>query len=237
MKKKGIAVVVGASQGIGACVAQGLAADGYQLVLLARHHEKLLELAASISLATHEKPIVHALDITQQEQLAEVFSTLCGLQKPIDVLVNAAGHYTHGTLDETVAELRYTLETNVIAQFAILKYIVPIMQQQQSGYIFNIASRAGKIGMPDRGVYAASKFALVGLSESLYRELAAHHVKLTTICPSWVNTAMANEAKTTLLPEQMIQPADILHTIRYLLALSASVCVRELSMECGLNVF
>jgi len=97
--------------------------------------------------------------------------------------------------------------------------------------------RAGKIGMHDRGVYAASKFALVGLSESLYRELAAHHVKLTTICPSWVNTAMATEAKTALLPEQMIQPADILHTIRYLLALSASVCVRELSMECGLNVF
>ena len=82
------------------------------------------------------------------------------------------------------------------------------------------------------GIYGASKFALVGLSESLYRELAPLNIKVTTLCPGWVNTQMAKDANTPFPDEEMIQPDDILRAIRFLLNLSPHACIRELVIEC-----
>ena len=106
------------------------------------------------------------------------------------------------------------------------------MRAQRTGYIVNIASRAGKIGFAGEGVYCAEKFGLVGLSESVYRELAGDGIKVTTLCPGWVNTDMAQAAGTPLSAPDMIQPADILQTIRWLLSLTPATCVREVVIEC-----
>jgi len=106
------------------------------------------------------------------------------------------------------------------------------MKQQKSGFIINVASRAGKISYADSGIYSASKFGLVGLSESLYKKLAPFGIKVTTICPGIVDTQMASEAATKLSSEEMIQPIDIMETIRWLLKLSMSTCVKEAVIEC-----
>ncbi len=110
------------------------------------------------------------------------------------------------------------------------------MRQNGRQYSCNIASLAGKYGFPDGGLYSASKFGLVGLSESLYREFSACGVKVTAICPGWVNTDMARKAGATVEDEEMIQPSDILKSIRYLLDLSGPACVRELAIECSKSV-
>lgn len=81
-------------------------------------------------------------------------------------------------------------------------------------------------------MYCAEKFGLVGLSESVYRELAGDGIKVTTLCPGWVNTDMAQAAGTPLSAPDMIQPADILQTIRWLLSLTPATCVREVVIEC-----
>lgn len=101
------------------------------------------------------------------------------------------------------------------------------MKQQQSGYIFNVASRSGKVGFAGSGGYSASKFGLVGLNESLYRELTPQGIKVTALCPAWVNTKMAREAGTPLEAGEMIQPDDLFETIRWLLNLSSGACVKE----------
>jgi NAD(P)-dependent dehydrogenase (short-subunit alcohol dehydrogenase family) len=101
------------------------------------------------------------------------------------------------------------------------------MKKQQSGYIFNVASRSGKVGFAGNGGYGASKFGLVGLSESLYRELTPQGIKVTALCPAWVNTNMAREAGTPLEADEMIQPEDVFETIRWLLSLSSGACVKE----------
>jgi short-subunit dehydrogenase len=106
------------------------------------------------------------------------------------------------------------------------------MKQQKAGYIFSIASRAGKIGYVDIGVYSASKFGLVGLSESLYKKLAPFGIKVITICPGLVDTQMASETATKLSSEEMIRPIDIMETIRWLLKLSMSTFMKKVVIEC-----
>ena len=103
---------------------------------------------------------------------------------------------------------------------------------KEAGYIFNVASRPGKIGYTDTGIYSASKFGLICLSESFYKKLAPYGIRVTMICPGIVDTQMASETATKLSSEEMIQPTDIMKTIRWLLKLSVSTCVKEVVIEC-----
>ena len=236
MHKNGLAIVIGASQGIGECVAEGLASDGYQPVLIARNSEKLHRLEERISTQGYQRPIVCPLDITEYEAASNVMRDIAALEKPIDIIVHSAAGYVGGTLGEDVEHFRQILDVNVVAHYAVLKSLIPILKQQQHGYVFTIASRAGKYGFPGAGIYGASKFALAGLSESLYRELAPLNIKVTTLCPGWVNTQMAREANTPLQDDEMIQPEDILHAIRFLLNLSKNACIKELLIECTKSI-
>jgi short-subunit dehydrogenase len=139
--------------------------------------------------------------------------------------------FIDGSLNEPVDSFKKIIEINVVAQYAVLKTVTEIMKKQQSGYIFNIASRAAKYGFSDGGIYGSTKFAFVGLTESLYRELAPLGIRVTSLCPGWVNTEMAKTAGTPLKEEEMIQPNDLLNTIRYLLNLSENVCIKEIVIE------
>lgn len=230
MQHKGLAIIVGASQGIGKCVAEGLAQDGYQAVLIARNGAKLEQLAESIS-AKGARPLIYPLDICDHAAVAKVAREIIDLGKPIDVIVNCAAAYVKGTLSEEVSEVRRILETNLLGHYTLLQLLVPVLKEQRNGCIFTIASRAGKHGFPGVGIYGASKSALIGLSESLYRELAPMGVKVTTLCPGVVNTEMATATGTPLTGDAMIQPDDILQAIRFLLRLSKNACVKELVME------
>lgn len=236
MQKKGLAVIIGASQGIGECVAKGLASDGYRPVLIARNGEKLRQLAESISASSHQRPIVYPLDITDYEASSDVMGQIVGLGTPIDIIVHSAAAYVKGSLGEEVASVRHILEANLVAHYAVLQAMVPILKQQRHGYVFTVASRAGKYGYPGVGIYGASKSALIGLSESLYRELAPLNIKVTTLCPGWVNTQMAQDAETPFQDEEMIQPEDILQAIRFLLGLSKHACIKELVIESSKSV-
>jgi short-subunit dehydrogenase len=230
---KGLAIVTGAGRGIGAAVAKGLAQDGYRVVLIARNKENLDKIRREIiqSNSRADPPLVRPMDITAY---ADVDSEIRALHKtcgPIDILVNAAGIFMDGSLNEPVENFKKILETNLTAQYALLQTVTELMKMQQNGYIFNIASRAATYGFPGGGIYGATKFAFVGLTESLYRELPPLGIRITSLCPGWVNTEMAQEAGTPLKEEEMIQPGDLLQTIRYLLNLSENVCVKEIVLE------
>ncbi len=95
-----------------------------------------------------------------------------------------------------------------------------------------VASRAGKVGFGHGGSYGASKFGLVGLNESLYREFADSPIRVTAICPGWVNTDMAQSPKCPVEPDYMIQVEDIFGTLEWLLSLSPQTCVKEVLIEC-----
>ncbi len=240
MSKIPIAIITGASRGIGESVAIGLAQDGYKTILISRSERKLTKVKEEIDYVLKDKtelsPVIYPVDVTDYESSKKIIKQVIEKYNRIDVLVNNAGIWAQGSLDASEDELSKVLNTNLVAPFALLKEVVPVMKQQKKGYIFNIASRAGKYGFPGAGTYVSSKFALVGLSESLYRELAEYKVKVTSISPSWVNTDMAKEAGSAIAKEEMIRPEDITETIRYLLKLSPSTYIKDVTIECRLRI-
>lgn len=225
------AIITGATKGIGRALASGLAKLGYQTCIIGRNNNDLNSLSKQIIESGALQPAIFQLDITNTGEVKNTIKKIIADFGRIDVLVNNAGIYIDGTADIEEADFRKLIETNLTAQFIFLHEIVPVMKAHHSGYIFNIASRAGKIGFAGSGAYSASKFALVGLNESLYRELVPLGIRVTALCPGWVNTKMAFEAGTPLQKDQMIQPEDLMKTIEWLLSLSPGACVKEVVLE------
>lgn len=222
-----VAIITGATKGIGKAIAIGLGKMNYQTVLIGRNQNDLKTVVGEISKARSPKPALFSVDITNSEKVKETVAEIVNQFGRIDILVNNAGIHFGGSLDLPEPDFKKMLDTNLTAQFVMLQEVVPIMKKQQSGYIFNVASRSAKVGFAGSGGYSASKFGLLGLNESLYRELTPKGIKVTALCPAWVNTSMAQEAGTTLQPEEMIQPDDLFKTIRWLLELSPGACVKE----------
>ncbi|TDO02608.1 SDR family oxidoreductase [Sunxiuqinia elliptica] len=230
MNQTKTAIITGASQGIGKNCALGLARMGYHCILMARNQEKLEEVAEIIKQNGGESSLF-AIDLTQEEELVSCLQTIKKYYGNIQVLVNNAGMYTGGTLQITSHAFRQQLELNLTAGFILLQELVPVMKAQKSGSIFNIVSRSGKVGFAQSGAYSASKFGLLGLSESLYRELAEYGIAVTAICPAWVATEMASVAGSPHQNDEMIQPEDIFKTIAYLLSLAPNTRIKEIVIE------
>lgn len=232
-----VALITGANKGIGKAIAIGLAEMNYQTILIGRNLQDLNVVLDEIANSGNLAPSVFQLDITNTESVKNTIKNIFNEFGRIDVLVNNAGIYIEGSSSD-ISEIDFTktLDTNLTAQFVILSEIVPIMKKQKSGYIFNVASRAGKIGFAGSGAYSASKFGLVGLNESLYRELNPLGISVTALCPGWVHTKMAMESGTPLEAGQMIQPEDLFQTIKWLLTLSPGACVKEVVLENPLNI-
>lgn len=235
-KHKGVAVITGASRGIGKTIATGLADMGYTTIIIGRNLSLLKMLAETIRSKGDSEPHIYAFDITSSHEVKNCIESILDKYAQIDVLVNNAGIYYSGSADIDEEDFSRMLDTNLKAQYLFLKHIVPVMKAQGSGYIFNVASRAGKVGFSGSGAYSASKFGMVGLSEALYRELNPLGISVTALCPGWVNTNMAVEAGTPLQAEQMIQPEDLLLTIQWLLGLSPGACVKEVILETPYNI-
>ncbi|MCY1721286.1 SDR family NAD(P)-dependent oxidoreductase [Prolixibacteraceae bacterium Z1-6] len=236
MTRNKVAIITGAGKGIGKAIATGLSALKYQTILIGRNLENLEKVAGIIRAESWLESKVIQLDITQTAEVKNAISTIVSEYGQIDILVNNAGIYFDGTVEISETDFSTMLATNLTAQYVILKEVVPVMKEQKSGYIFNVASRSGKVGFAGSGAYSASKFGMIGLSEALYRELTPLGISVTALCPGWVNTEMATEAGTPLKANEMIQPDDLFQTIKWLLSLSTSACVKEVVLETPFSI-
>lgn len=232
-----VAIVTGASRGIGACVAAGLAEDGYTVALTARSKDALDEVAANIRRkGDNSGPVLtFPLDVQDTVAVDAMVSSVVSSHGTVDLLFNNAGAGGQGSVDLTHEEFDHLVSVNLKGAFNFLKAVVPVMQKQKEGTIINVASRAGKIGFLNSGAYSASKFGLVGLSESLYRELCPQNIKVTCLCPSWVDTEMTKEAPVG--KEEMLVPDDLMKTVRWLISLSPAAVVKDLIIECKTRIF
>ena len=154
----------------------------------------------------------------------------------IDVLINNAGLFEPGTIDVSFETLDRLCTTNLRAPFCFMQEVLPRMRESKSGHLFNVASISGVEGFSGYGAYASSKFGLVGLSEAVFKEFARDGVKVTAICPSFVNTAMAKEAAAPVDGDLMIQPSDILKTVLWVLSLSGGATVSRVVINCTATV-
>lgn len=179
-----VAVITGASQGIGKAIAEVFAESDANLVLLSRNEKKLSALSSELGAR------YFVLDVSKHDDVNKVFSQI----DRIDILVNNAGIHFNDTIEDTdVKKWKELLEINLNGAFYCSKATISKMRKNKFGRIINISSICGKIGYEFSGAYNASKFALIGLTQTLSQEVARENITVNAICPGWTETNMAEE--------------------------------------------
>jgi hypothetical protein len=180
--------VTGASSGIGAATAVELGKRGYTVVLAARRRERLEQVSARVTQAGGFGD-VQVRDVGVEEQVEDLVAGCEARHGRLDVMINNAGFGMFGRIHElTTEQMRKVFEVNYFGLFWGARAAARVMIEQGSGHIFNVSSVIGKRGTPYHGAYCASKFAVVGLSDSMRVELAPLGVRVTCVCPGLTDT-------------------------------------------------
>ena len=188
MGERNVAIVTGASSGIGAATAAELAKRGYAVVLAARRVERLEEVAARCRSLGGE-PLVVPTDVAKMDQVEALVNKTMDAFGRIDVMVNNAGYGLFSRIHETAdQDMRAIFDVNYHGLFYGCKFVAPIMIRQRRGHIFNVSSVIGKRGAPFHGAYSATKFAVAGLTDALRVEMKPYHVRVTCVCPATTDT-------------------------------------------------
>ncbi len=186
-----VAIVTGASAGIGRESALALAAEGAIIILTARRKERLEALVTQIE-ALGSKAAFVVGDARDESTAQTAVKTAMEFAGHIDILINNAGMGIYKNLVDTSAEDYDTLiDTNVRSTFLFTRHVTPVMIKQGSGTILMLSSMAGVYGFAGEAVYCATKFAQVGFAQALDRELRPHGIKVGAICPGGVKTEFA----------------------------------------------
>lgn len=213
-----VAIITGATAGIGRASARALAGEGARLVLTGRRSERLDELVKEAqSLGSDGIAIVG--DATDEQTAIKTVEAARAKFGRIDILINNVGVGNYKKLvDTSLADYVEMMDTNVRSSFLFARHVVPTMIEQKDGLILFISSMAGVYGFPGEAVYCASKFAQVGLAQGLDKELRAHGIKVGTICPGGVKTEFAlGKGRTEASVEQsdMLEAEDVAAAILF----------------------
>ena len=207
-----VALITGASAGIGQACARALAGEGAQLVLTARRKERLDALKKEAeSLGTVAVSV--AGDAREEQTAIETVKAAVDAYGRLDILVNNAGAGNYKNLVDTSAEdYDGLMDTNVRSTFLFTRHTVPVMLQQKSGTILMISSMAGVYGFGGEAVYCMTKFAQVGFAQALDRELRESGIKVGAICPGGVKTEFAigkGRTEKGVAESEMLDPEDV----------------------------
>jgi len=226
-----VALVTGASSGIGMAIVQALAAEGASVVLASRNEGKLRDIAAS--LPRDAQSLVIPTDVGDEEQVRRMVERTVERFGKIDLLVNNAGFGIFKPVTElTAEEFDSILRVNLRAPFLCMKYALPHMYQRSSGTVVTIGSVAGRHGFAGGSAYCSSKFGIMGLTECIFQEARSHNVRIVTICPGSVDTAFFDEARTSSPNrETILKPEDVAETVMLALALPERALLRELDIR------
>jgi 3-oxoacyl-[acyl-carrier protein] reductase len=219
-----VALVTGASQGIGRAVALRLAQDGFSVALAARNEDNLKQVAAEIAAAGGHAEIF-TLDVSNEESIKTTAKAVLARFGKLDVLINNAGI----TRDNLLLRMKRAdwddvLQTNLTGAFLLTQALMGSMIRARSGRIVNISSVVGRIGQAGQANYAASKAGLIGFTKSLARELASRGVTANVVAPGYIESPMTavldekqNATILTHIPMGRIgSDADVAHAVAFL---------------------
>ncbi len=231
MSDGGVALVTGATGGIGAAVARRLAGDGFKVYVGGRRRRRLERLAAEIGGSAL------AFDVTVEAELAGAREVVEAGAGRLDVLVNAAGVFDLAPVVETGSEvLSRNLGVNLTGSLNVTRAFLPGMLAAGSGLVVNVGSVAGWKAFPDNAAYSASKYGLRGFHDVLLEELRGTGVRACLLEPGAVDTALWDPLDPDSAPHlpdraQMLRPEDVARAVGFVAGLPSTVAVPLLRIE------
>lgn len=227
-----VALVTGAGRGIGRAVAFALANEGVNIGLFARTEADLKEVANELE-ALGVKVAFAAVDIASKEEVDQAVKKITSELGKMDILINNAGIGKFATLlDMEPEEWKRIIDVNLMGAYHVTRAVLPQLIEKNGGDIINISSTNGLNGAATSSAYSASKFGLIGLTESLAQEVRRNNIRVTALTPSTVATELA--VSTNLIrennDEKYMQPEDIAEFIVSQLKLHPRIYVKTASM-------
>jgi 3-oxoacyl-[acyl-carrier protein] reductase len=224
-----VALITGASRGIGLAIARSLAAMGAGLSLCARDKGRLENVETEFRHAGLPVLTVPA-DLTCPDDIAALVQKTEQSLGPVDILVNNAGVGYFGPVqDASQAHWDAVLDTNLKAVFLLGKAVAPGMIARRSGHIINIASLAGKNAFAGGAIYCASKWGLLGLTECMAEDLRQYGIRVSAVCPGSVATDFSPHAGKD--PRKMLQPEDVAHAVAMILTQAPQSFISEVLLR------
>jgi len=225
------ALVTGASSGIGLAIAHMLGEEGYALTVAARRPDKLEGAVAELSGKGYDVEHV-AGNLGDEEVIKSVVAAHRERYGRLDVLVNNAGVGIGAPVAEIeTKKLDIQINTNFRSIPLFYRECIDMLRatgaEHRNALVVNTSSISGKHGQAWLSVYSATKFAVVGWTQSMHRELAAEGIKSTALCPAFVDTPMTDFVKGQVEASDMITPQDIAETVRLLLKVSPACVIPE----------
>ncbi|ACU06240.1 3-ketoacyl-ACP reductase [Pedobacter heparinus] len=222
------AIITGAGKGIGRALAIALAQEGVNIGLAARTASDLDRVAAELKPYGVKTAIV-TMDVADINAVNAAVLALKSELGVVDILINNAGIGAFGSFMELEPEKwEQIIRVNLLGAYYVTRAVLPEMIERKTGDIINISSTAGKNGAAVTSAYSASKFGLIGMSESLMQEVRKHNIRVSTLLPSTVATDMAKDLKLTDgNPDRVMQPEDFAELVVAQLKLNRRVFVKE----------
>lgn len=229
-----VALITGASAGIGYAAAQALMGEGARLVLNARREERLAQLAQEAQTAGTEA-VYYVGDAREEETAERTVAAALDRFGRLDILINNVGIGIYKNLiDTSAADYDEMVDSNVRSTFLFTRYAVPHMIAQQSGTILMVSSMAGIYGFAGEAVYCMTKFAQVGFAQALDKELRPHGIKVGAICPGGVKTEFAigtGRTEAGVAASGMLEAEDVAGAILLACTQSPGSRIIELQMR------
>ncbi|MFT4072416.1 MAG: SDR family oxidoreductase [Dysgonamonadaceae bacterium] len=233
-----IALITGASSGIGEATAYRLAKENYDLIVTARRAEKIGELKNYLEDKYGIRVLPLCFDVRNQEEVSAHLGNLPGDWKNIDLLVNNAGLASGLTplQDGDIEDWEKMIDTNIKGLLYVTRAIAPGMKERRKGHIVNLSSIAGKEAYPNGNVYCGTKHAVEAIGKGMRMDLLPYGVKVTQICPGAVETEFSivrfhgdkERADKVYQGFQPLRPEDIADAICYVVSLPAHVCINDM---------
>ncbi|MFD2915464.1 3-ketoacyl-ACP reductase [Psychroserpens luteus] len=206
------AIITGGSKGLGKATALAFAKLGIDVAITGRNEVKLNETVAELK-ALGVNAFYEVFDVGNYEEVKTGIKNIISNLGTVDILVNNAGIAAFGTLNEMEPALwENIIKTNVLGMYYVTKEVLPCMIDKNEGDIINISSTAGLSGNATTSAYSASKFAVIGLSQSLMKEVRKNNIRVNTLTPSTIATDMSldlgitdGNTETVLQPEDFAQ--------------------------------
>jgi len=226
-----VAIVTGASRGIGRAISVALAKEAATVVLAARSIKKLQETAEQVTHVGGKAEIV-VTELTEEQSIKNLVKATGEKFGRLDILVNNAGITHSAKLEETATEdWQRCIWINARAPFILCREALPLLKKAQIGYIINIASVVGVKGYPLQSAYTSSKHALRGMTISLAEELKGSNIRVHLLCPGGVDTELVQKVRPDIKKEDLIQPDEIAQLVLYLVTHKGNAVIDELHIR------